>query len=99
LDALHDFPTHELVALYRGAASRHGDATLSSDASSANSDADLIAAVYRELRRRDERTALLSLLASDELGIRSWAAAMRWSSPRKKGNRCSPSLRTTTELD
>jgi Domain of unknown function (DUF2019) len=75
LDELHDLPTNELVALDVGAASRHGAATLSPDASSANSDADLIAAIYSELRRRDERIALLPLLASGDLAVRSWAAA------------------------
>jgi hypothetical protein len=75
VENLHELPTSELITLYRGAASRHGEATLSPDPSPANSDADLIASVYGELRRRDERQALLPLLETAHPGVRSWAAA------------------------
>jgi hypothetical protein len=65
----------QLLARYQRAASRHGEATLSTDASSGNADANTVAEVYRELRRRGSETTLLVLLESSDLGVRAWAAA------------------------
>jgi hypothetical protein len=66
--------TGDLIARYADAAKRHGAATVSGSRP-ANEEADLIAAVYRELRRRNSEDALLRLLESGDDGVRCWAAA------------------------
>jgi hypothetical protein len=71
LDALAD---DELVVRYAHAARMHREATLTGDRPT-NAEADLIAAVYRELRRRGGEPALLPLLSSPDEGVRCWAAA------------------------
>jgi hypothetical protein len=40
-----------------------------------NADADTIASVYQELRRRGRESALLVLLDSADIGVVSWSAA------------------------
>ncbi len=67
----------ELIKMYTEAASRHGAATESGDYKEANRQHDVVAKVYRELRRRgsDAQRALLPLLAEQDLGVRTWAAA------------------------
>jgi hypothetical protein len=72
---LKEWTVDDLVARYVAAASRHGAATLGSDASAANSDADVIAAVYRKLRRRGLQSLLLVLLDNADMGVRGWSAA------------------------
>jgi hypothetical protein len=66
--------TDSLVTRYAEAASRHGEVTLAGTETRIE-DADEIASVYAELRRRDGRSALLPLLDADEPGVRVWAAA------------------------
>lgn len=66
--------TDELVGRYAEAAHRHGEATAEAGRP-ANADADEIAAIYRELRRRDRQRILLPLLDSQDAGVRAWAGA------------------------
>jgi hypothetical protein len=73
MSAIDAMSTDELVAQYARAAERHGEATRVGEA--ANAEADLIAAAYRELRRRQSESALLALLGSQSEGIRAWAGA------------------------
>ena len=75
VDDLGALSIDELIGRYQRVASKHGEAAHGPDASVANSDADMIAAVYRELRRRSAERTLLVLLESPDLGVRSWAAA------------------------
>jgi hypothetical protein len=75
VESLDGLSVDQLLARYQSAASRHGDATLSADASTGNADADTIASVYRELRRRGRESALLVLLTSADIGVVSWSAA------------------------
>ena len=65
----------ELVRRYAEAASAHQKASERGDHKSANPEHDVVAAVYRELRRRGEREALLPLLAHAESAVRAWAGA------------------------
>lgn len=67
----------ELVNAYRDAAKHHGAATESGDHRTANKSADLVAAIYSELRRRgpEAQHQLVPLLADPELGVRLWAAS------------------------
>lgn len=68
--------TDELVGRYREAARAHGAAEMTRKAvRAANREADTIAAVYRELRRRDARSVLLVLLDDPDPSVRSWAGA------------------------
>ena len=66
--------TDELVARYAEAAHRHGEATAEAGRP-ANPEADEIATIYRELRRRQKETVLLALLDSQDAGVRAWAGA------------------------
>lgn len=70
-----DVPT--LVARYEDAALQHRLAIDAGDHKQANRHHDVIAAVYRELRRRGRaaQQALLPLLRHAEPGVRGWAAA------------------------
>jgi hypothetical protein len=74
VDDLHRLSVEGLVARYKNAASRHGQATQGADPSIGNAEAETLASAYRELRRRGSRPALLVLLESPDLGVRSWAA-------------------------
>ena len=64
--------TSALVETYRLAAITHRAET---KPRKVNQAADRIAAVYRELRERGERSALLVLLSDEYLGVRAWAGA------------------------
>jgi hypothetical protein len=63
--------------MYREAAVQHGTATENGDYRTANRRHDLIAGVYRELRRRgdDAQRELLPLLNDIDERVRAWAAA------------------------
>jgi hypothetical protein len=65
----------ELSALYADAAAAHTQASLHGDRRRANRSHDLVASVYRELRRRDEQRLLLDLLTSEDSGVVAWAGA------------------------
>jgi hypothetical protein len=74
---LESATVEELVKAYEQAASSHREGMLSGDIKTANRAADMVAAVYRELRRRggEARSSLLPFLLSDNYGVRKWAAA------------------------
>lgn len=67
----------DLLDAYRQAAMRHGTASSAGDYTVGNPQADIVAAIYRELRNRggDASNALLGLLDDQDAGVRSWAAA------------------------
>jgi hypothetical protein len=67
----------EIVAVYRSAASRHGRLMADSHADEAHDAAGVIAACYRELRRRgiEAQRDLLALLDDDDPSVRCWAGA------------------------
>lgn len=67
----------DLVKLYAEAAAAHGRATESGDHVQANKQHDVVASIYRELRRRgsDSQAALLSLLSHPDPGVRCWVAS------------------------
>jgi hypothetical protein len=67
----------ELAALYEDAAAEHGRGMSQGTPKETNRAADLIAAIYRELRRRDDDSnkAILPLLLSDNPSVRCWAGA------------------------
>ncbi len=69
--------TDELVDAYRTAAELHGAHSIDGDYESANHQAELVAAVYRELRDRgpEAQRALLRLIDDRNEGVRSWAGA------------------------
>jgi len=66
----------ELLDAYRLAAKNHRAASLAGDYRAGNPQADIIARIYRELRRRGHETqrALLDLLDDEDPGVRGWAA-------------------------
>ncbi len=66
--------TDQLVARYVAGAKAHGESTMTGDPLQ-GSDADVVASVYRELRRRESESVLLVLLDSPDAGVRSWSAA------------------------
>jgi hypothetical protein len=74
LDAL---PLDSLIQRYAEAAASHGAATETGDAPAANAAHQVVAACYRELRRRglEAQQALLPLLDHPDVGVRSWAGA------------------------
>lgn len=65
----------DLLARYATAAAAHQEASERGDHRRANRQHDIVAAVYRELRRRDEAAALLPLLGHENNGVRAWAGA------------------------
>ena len=67
----------QLVDAYRAAARQHGEASEKGDYKAANQSAELVTAVYSELRRRGPiaQDALLPLLADPAPGIRLWSAS------------------------
>jgi hypothetical protein len=69
--------TQELVALYERAATEHGHANVWRDFVAGNPAADRVAAIYSEIRSRgvENQKMLLPLLLSEDIGVRSWAAA------------------------
>jgi hypothetical protein len=72
-----DSPVDELVANYRIAASAHRRATARGDHVAANGHHEVVAAIYRELRRRGitAQNELLPLLKDPDPAIKGWAAA------------------------
>lgn len=70
---LSDRTVTELVSEYARAAAKAG--RLDSHSRRQNRAAHLVAAIYRELRDRDQRAALLPLLESEDAGVRGWTAA------------------------
>lgn len=70
----------ELSEAYRRAALEHGRVSATGDDLRGNAAAEVIAAVYRELRHRDARETLLPLVRDDE-AVRAWAAAHALSTP------------------
>lgn len=69
--------TEALVEKYAAAAAKHGEAIEAGNPRVANRNADTIAAIYRELRKRglEAQRQLLPLLTRPEPGIRGWAGA------------------------
>ena len=65
----------ELSEAYRRAALEHGRVSATDDDLRANAAAEVIAAVYQELRHRDARETLLPLVRDDDEAVRAWAAA------------------------
>lgn len=68
-------PNDELVTYYSDAARAHGEATFVGNPKAANKAADIVAAIYRELRTRRAQQFLVPLLYSNEPYVRNWAAA------------------------
>ena len=68
--------TGSLVKMYARSAAAHGRFSEEADNRSANRHADIVAAVYRELRARgrDAQLALMPLLEDPDPDIRVWAA-------------------------
>jgi len=65
-----------LVQAYRECAAAHGRASFGGDYKTANWNADLIAEIYRELRRRgvEAQAFILPLLNDDDPSVRVWTA-------------------------
>jgi hypothetical protein len=74
VQCLDQLTIDQLVARYEVASKAHGEKTMTGTPSS-DPDADTVAAVYRELRRRGNGRALLVLLDSPDAGVRVWAGA------------------------
>jgi hypothetical protein len=90
--------TSELVRLYAEAAAEHRAASQEGDYKTANRQHDIVAGVYRELRRRgtESQRALLQLLAHPNLGVREWAAAHALEFDPDEGVRVLEELRSET---
>jgi uncharacterized protein DUF2019 len=73
--AMSDASVQQLVSRYAEAAGAHMQATEEGDHEAANQQHEVLAEAYRELRRREERRALIPLLVNENLGVRSWAGA------------------------
>lgn len=67
----------ELLVMYANAAVAHGQATIKGDFRNGNPQADIIFAIYRELRARGESAqhSLLSLIGHSDSSVRCWVAA------------------------
>jgi hypothetical protein len=67
----------ELVGRYAAAAKTHGAATAGADSVGANNAADVLAIIYRELRRRGAASQAMLVVLLDNLDphVRMWAAA------------------------
>ncbi len=67
----------DLLKMYSEAASAHGISTAKGDYREGNKQHEIIAAVYRELRRRglDAQRSLLILLDSPDDAVRNWSAS------------------------
>jgi HEAT repeat protein len=75
-----DVPTatvEQLTNAYRHAAAAHGAATVGSDHEAVNHHHNIVAAIYRELRRRGTaaQLALVPLLQDPDDAVRTWAAS------------------------
>jgi Domain of unknown function (DUF2019) len=77
----------QLVSWYAEAAAAHLDASEDGNDEGANQQHEVLASVYRELRRRSEREALLPLLSSENPGVRSWAGAHALEFAEHRGER------------
>jgi hypothetical protein len=77
LRAVRVAPIEDLLAAYRVAASAHRQASLNGDYRAGNLQADLIARIFGELRRRgrEAQERLLEFLGDEDPGVRGWAAA------------------------
>lgn len=66
----------DLVSLYAECAVKHGAATEDGDHEEANANADVVAAVFREMRRRgtESKEKLVGLLENENLSVQCWAA-------------------------
>jgi hypothetical protein len=84
----------EVVTRYTDAAAAHYEATENGDHRQANPQHDIVAAAYRELRRRGSETVLLPLLEDPRPGVRSWAAAHALEFSPQEGERVLEELRT-----
>jgi hypothetical protein len=69
--------SEELIRLYEKAAHDHRQATDSGDPKTGNKAADVVAAIYHELRNRGlaAQSLLLPLLNRSDSGVRAWTAA------------------------
>lgn len=78
-----------LVSAYRSSAADHGAATENGDYPQANRHHDMIAKIYRELRRRGDevRSALLPLLDDFNPHVRAWAASHALEFAPERGER------------
>jgi hypothetical protein len=67
----------DLLDAYRLAAMNHRAASLAGEYKAGNPQADIIARIYHELRRRgpEAQNSLLDLINDDDPGVRAWAAA------------------------
>jgi hypothetical protein len=74
-DDLKTVPTEQLVERYVNAAAAHARASEQGDYVVANPQHEIVATIYRELRERREREALLPLLQADDPAVRAWAAS------------------------
>jgi hypothetical protein len=77
LEQVSNADTVRLIETYRSAAKLHGEATEAGDHKTANKSAELIGALYAELRRRGAtaQRALLPLLTDPASGVRLWSAS------------------------
>jgi hypothetical protein len=74
---LGDSNVDDLLSVYADAATAHIRATAEGNYKAANNQHDIVAAVYRELRRRgpESQGTLLALLDHHDPGVRAWAGA------------------------
>jgi hypothetical protein len=77
IEKVSNADTVHLVEAYRNAAKLHGEATDTGDHRAANKSAELIAAIYAELRRRGTaaQRELLPLLTDPVAGVQLWSAS------------------------
>ena len=70
-------PIEDLLDAYRVAAKAHRQASVNGNYKSGNPQADRIAEIYAELRRRgrDAQERLLDFLCDEDPGVKAWAAA------------------------
>ncbi len=80
----------QLVETYRDAAKQHGEASEKADHKTANKAAELVAAIYSELRRRgvEAQMALLPLLVDPAPGVRLWSASHALEFSPTEGETC-----------
>jgi hypothetical protein len=67
---------NELLESYARAARRHVDATTGGDYRAANSNQEILAQIYREIRRRgaEAQREFLKLIAHPDEAVRGWSA-------------------------
>ncbi len=73
---LESLTIFELTARIEKAASLHGQATERGDYRVGNKQYDLLVSLHKELKRRggEGRAAILSLMRSEDIGVRLWAS-------------------------